>query len=627
MECRSVGKSGQDGSFTPQAIADFVEDMGKALIVDCRGFGPQTEFASYMEGYFWEQFYVGAWSSLIKSNVDLGAERVRFWEGYPSELEGTSGDYTKGSANIAAGYFAPQPRPALFNSGKAVLLVDDTTPNVNILAARFRAAYPLGRVVASGNPSSGDLRTVKLPHLRVQYRASEYVDASGRAGLRPDRCLTSAQAKDALAEAARLLEQVGPSGCATHKSTITTGNQSLSDPTGVPPLGERMLALAKFWGTIRYFHPYEPLNDRKWDDALAEFVPVFAAAETREAYERAVLLLMTRIDDTHVWWRGAKANPISYSYAIPAYLRSLGGKLVVVATLDPAIADKLKPGDVITTVDGVPVAQLYGKWTEIIPASTPQSKNDLASRMVVNGAKGTPIRLGIDRAGSAMTVDLKRSMPARAAGAPPPPTSPIWRKIDPRTGYIDLVRLPAEQADKALDELLDTDALILDMRGYPKGSAWTLSPRFAVPGREGAINALFSRPRYLGPSEPQQMMASFVQRLPKQEGKAYYSGRIIVLIDERAISQSEHSILMFAAAAPITTVGTPTTGANGDITRITIPGGISISFSGHDVRWPDGRRLQRVGVVPDIRVEPTPAGIAAGRDEVLERAIGEARHQ
>jgi len=52
-----------------------------------------------------------------------------------------------------------------------------------------------------------------------------------------------------------------------------------------------------------------------------------------------------------------------------------------------------------------------------------------------------------------------------------------------------------------------------------------------------------------------------------------------------------------------------------------MPGGIAVRFSGADVRHADGRQLQRVGIQPDIRVEPTIAGIAAGKDELLEAAI------
>lgn len=154
-----------------------------------------------------------------------------------------------------------------------------------------------------------------------------------------------------------------------------------------------------------------------------------------------------------------------------------------------------------------------------------------------------------------------------------------------------------------------------------------MAPRLARPGRDEVVNATFRRPTYQGPGRPQVAMTSFEQRLPKGNGKPHYQGKVIVLIDERAISQSEHSVLMFKAATPLMTIGTPTTGANGDVTIVTLPGNLAVSFSGHDVRWPDGKQLQRIGIRPDVRVEPTPSGLAAGRDEVLERAILEAQHK
>jgi C-terminal processing protease CtpA/Prc len=44
-------------------------------------------------------------------------------------------------------------------------------------------------------------------------------------------------------------------------------------------------------------------------------------------------------------------------------------------------------------------------------------------------------------------------------------------------------------------------------------------------------------------------------------------------------------------------------------------------FTGLGVYYPDGRPTQRIGIVPDIEVRPTLAGLRAGRDEVLERAL------
>jgi len=94
-----------------------------------------------------------------------------------------------------------------------------------------------------------------------------------------------------------------------------------------------------------------------------------------------------------------------------------------------------------------------------------------------------------------------------------------------------------------------------------------------------------------------------------------------MLIDERTISQAEHTGLFFEAANGTKFIGSPTMGANGDVTYFFVPGGIRVNMTGHSVRHADGRQLQRVGLQPDIFVEPTIAGIRAGRDEVLERAI------
>lgn len=94
-----------------------------------------------------------------------------------------------------------------------------------------------------------------------------------------------------------------------------------------------------------------------------------------------------------------------------------------------------------------------------------------------------------------------------------------------------------------------------------------------------------------------------------------------MLIDERAQSQSEFTGMMFRAANGTRFVGTPTAGANGDITDFAVPGGLDISITGTGVMFPDGTRLQRRGLVPDVVASPTVAGIRAGRDEVLERAL------
>jgi hypothetical protein len=46
-------------------------------------------------------------------------------------------------------------------------------------------------------------------------------------------------------------------------------------------------------------------------------------------------------------------------------------------------------------------------------------------------------------------------------------------------------------------------------------------------------------------------------------------------------------------------------------------------ISGIGVFYPDKRPTQQVGIIPDIVVRPTIAGVRAGKDEVLEAGIRE----
>ena len=182
-------------------------------------------------------------------------------------------------------------------------------------------------------------------------------------------------------------------------------------------------------------------------------------------------------------------------------------------------------------------------------------------------------------------------------------------------------------ADRALDDLMKAKSLVLDLRGYPNQTAWALGPRLARSDATFVV-ARFRRPLYQGPpayETDQSTWFNFDQTArPSTTGR--YAGRLFVLIDERAISQAEHTALFFKAAAPdVTFVGSPTNGTNGDVTHVLLPGGLGVTFTGHDVRHGNGAQLQRIGVLPDVQASPTLAGLRAGRDEVLEKALELAR--
>jgi C-terminal processing protease CtpA/Prc len=95
---------------------------------------------------------------------------------------------------------------------------------------------------------------------------------------------------------------------------------------------------------------------------------------------------------------------------------------------------------------------------------------------------------------------------------------------------------------------------------------------------------------------------------------------VAVLVDEVSQSQAEYTAMAFRAAGAIV-VGSTTAGADGNVSEIPLPGGLRSMISGIGVFYPDRSPTQRIGIVPDIEMRPTLAGIREGRDEVLEAAI------
>jgi C-terminal processing protease CtpA/Prc len=229
------------------------------------------------------------------------------------------------------------------------------------------------------------------------------------------------------------------------------------------------------------------------------------------------------------------------------------------------------------------------------------------------GPEGSQVALGVrDGSGQLKQVRITRSLQSLQK----PSKSEPWRVLSDNIGYVDLTRLQRADVAPMFEKLKNTKALVFDMRGYPNGTAWLIAPYLNTRGARHA--AVFERNLVSG--EDLSGRFKFFQELPKDD-VPLYRGRTVMLIDERAISQSEHSGLFFEAANGTTFIGSPSAGANGDITDVVLPGGLSVVFTGHDVRHADGRQLQRVGLKPQVYVRPTLEGLRTGRDEVLERAV------
>jgi C-terminal processing protease CtpA/Prc len=470
-----------------------------------------------------------------------------------------------------------------------------------------------------GAMAMGNRVQVGKIEVAVRTYAPAYTD--GTTGLAANVILNKKghEALQAAVEIARSGKWPAPSG--RSKLELPPANYKEKRDTRAYPDGAlRLLAAARIWGVFHYFHPYRYLYGEDWDSVLLDFLPKMAAAKSAREYHLAVAEMVSHTHDTHCFVSSGELSAF-YGAPPPVEVRWIQGQAVVTRVGSEgraAVDGELHPGDVLVKIDGQPVRSRLDELKPRIAASTPQSLVNRTMQLLLSGPTDSKVKLTLRGSNGAEHDATVTRSPANYPWLSHYRSGEVFRLMKPDVAYVDLARLKNEEVDAMFEKFKDTKTIIMDMRGYPNGTASSIAPRIAEESE--AVAASFRtnvvRPDVEGGIKSEELF----QRIPPAKGPRY-RGKTILLIDERAISQSEHSGLFYRAANGTVFVGSATTGANGDITGFPVPGGINIAFSGHDVRWPDGRQLQRTGLHPDIEVAPTIEGIRSGRDEVLERAV------
>jgi C-terminal processing protease CtpA/Prc len=387
-----------------------------------------------------------------------------------------------------------------------------------------------------------------------------------------------------------------------------------------PDEAHRLLALFRYWNMVEYFCPNRDLIDRNWEDVLQEFVPRMQQATSATEYHLALAELIANLDDTHGIAGSTLVQNYWGSYRVPVRTRLIEGQTLIVQVyprLMSAGAD-LRVGDVITQIDGTPVATARGRFKKYINASNPDSlERDVDTLLLRSTTKAARSLVVTHDGGASATVSV---VPASLTDwnndyyASLDTTS--YRMLSDNIGYIGMGVLQNADVPAVMQALKNTRAIIIDLRRYPHETMWTLLPYLEPAAKAMAV---FVRPDYAHPGSFRWTDPDVLG--PSSPNPDYYKGRLVVLIDENTQSQAEFSVMGFRSAPATTVIGSRTAGADGNVSQIKLPGGFYTYFSGITPFYPDGRPTQRVGIVPDIEVRPTIAGIRQGRDELMEAAL------
>lgn len=377
----------------------------------------------------------------------------------------------------------------------------------------------------------------------------------------------------------------------------------------------RLAAVVVAWNVFEHFYPYFDVRGTDWMPQLPRALEAAALDDGAAALHTTLRRLVHELHDGHGYVGHAGEDQ---SRVAPWLWERVEGKVVITQVSDRCTGCDLAPGDVVVAIDGVPIEQAVAAAGALDSASTPQFLDSGVLRGLRRGPEGSKRTLTVMRGGTKHEVVAALGESVGALEEKRPATGD---EIAPGIRYVDIGKVSDEQWAKIVPDLGAAKGVIIDVRGYPslnlqtplahatktavRSAQWHI-PEPARPDREGMVS---DRSGWtVSPAKP-------------------FLPNVVFLTDGRAVSAAETFMGIVEAFKLGPIVGSATAGTNGNINPFTLPGGFTVSWTGMKVLKHDGTRHHGVGILPTVPAAKTIAGVAAGRDEILEKGISIAQQR
>jgi len=386
-----------------------------------------------------------------------------------------------------------------------------------------------------------------------------------------------------------------------------------------PDAGYRLLSLYRYWGMINYFFPYKDVIGEDWNKILTTNLPIFLSAKNEQDYSLAALSLIARVHDTHAnLWSGSKAlSNFKGKLAAPFQAKFIEDKLIITAlhtdTLD--VKNKLAVGDVITAINGKDIPDLIKEYLPITAASNYDTQlRDLPGSYLLR-SNDKSIKISVKRGKQLFDYTVPMGKLALAYRNPAAEKAEAFKLINQDIGYVYPGKYKNDQLPAIKKLFANTKGIVVDMRCYPSEFMPFTFGNYIKNEKSVFVKFTAGSTSYPG-------AFSFVSPIKNgQSSSEAYKGKIVVIVNATSQSQAEYTTMAFQSSPNVKVIGSTTAGADGNVSSIVLPGGLNTMISGLGVFYPNGIPTQRVGIKIDYKIYPTIAGISAGKDELLDKAI------
>jgi carboxyl-terminal processing protease len=381
----------------------------------------------------------------------------------------------------------------------------------------------------------------------------------------------------------------------------------------------RLAVFDDVWETIqdRYYDP--KFHGIDWQAKRTTFRPVAARAGNTQEFYDVLRQMIASLRDAHTrvyspdekfdWW---SPRFVTVGLAIREVERA--PTVIQVEANSAASKTDIRQGDVIVSVDDVPVAQFVAQRMRTFGLV---DEGNMRHRVIANlfdGSAGTNVKIGwMARNGKQKSTVLQRYWSQRNLGF-----------NNQRKEKIAILRLDAFTQSVAIDfakslpaVLEGAEGIVLDLRGNGGGDAEAMADVASLFLDEGT-----NLGRFADRSGAAFELQTFPKRLWRSAALAPIKLPLVVLTSENTSSAAEILAATLQAKGRAQVIGSGTCGCVLAIrNRHALPDGGVLDVSEFDYKTAAGVRLEGAGIRPDKLIAPTRSDVYSRHDRALERAM------
>jgi carboxyl-terminal processing protease len=391
------------------------------------------------------------------------------------------------------------------------------------------------------------------------------------------------------------------------------------------PSSKKHKIFDKVWNTInqKYYDPN--FNGVNWSALREIYRPRIEAAESDDAFYAIIKRMVGELGDAHTTFQTPQdvlSRKQKSGVGVGLWLGEAEGKTAVFGVLADSEAARagIQPGMILTAVDKRSVPDILAEKRAEIKSSSANAVNRIAYARLLGGAENTSVNLNLlDLNDQPKVVTLtRRSTTAPNFSVP----GIVSRRLPSNIGYIRFDIFDSsflKQYKKALIEFKDTKGLIIDLR-FNRGGEFYAMEEMAerLISEKVSFGRLKTRtgkiPKFLG-----------ISLMPKElfvgdDDMHVYSAPVVVLMSRYSASAAEHFAVGMQESNRAKIVGEQSCGCMlGIMGKTRIEGG-ELYLSEIDFISAQGKRIEGVGVTPNLTIAPTINDLRSGFTTAIEKA-------